>query len=108
MDEREIATIAREIQRIVRCDGYTGLVPEADAIARVLKKILIRKDLDVISRIEEMAVESIPPDEFETFCTILKLMKETRKSLHCPWCESPLEDNGKCSDVGNNNCMYQA
>lgn len=25
----------------------------------------------------------------------------------CPVCESPLEDNGKCSDVGNNNCMYQ-
>ena len=25
----------------------------------------------------------------------------------CPICESPLEDNGACSDVGNNNCQYQ-
>lgn len=26
----------------------------------------------------------------------------------CPDCGSPLEDNGACSDVGNNNCRYQA
>lgn len=26
----------------------------------------------------------------------------------CPICESPLEDNGNCSDLGNNNCQYIA
>lgn len=26
----------------------------------------------------------------------------------CPNCLSPLEDNGACSDVGSNNCQYQA
>lgn len=26
----------------------------------------------------------------------------------CPTCQSPLEDNGRCSDVGDNNCQYQA
>ena len=25
----------------------------------------------------------------------------------CPDCQSPLEENGACSDVGNNNCQYQ-
>ncbi len=25
----------------------------------------------------------------------------------CPVCGSLLEDNGKCSDVGSNNCQYQ-
>ena len=25
----------------------------------------------------------------------------------CPICESPLEDNGACSDLGSNNCQYQ-
>ena len=29
------------------------------------------------------------------------------KDGDCPVCESPLEDNGKCSDVGDNNCQYQ-
>lgn len=108
MKEREITTIAIEIQKIVRCDGYTTYMKETDAIVRILEKILIRKDIDAIIRIEEMAVESLPPDEFEDFRSIIKLMKETRKSLHCPRCDSPLEDNGKCSDVGSNNCMYQA
>lgn len=25
----------------------------------------------------------------------------------CPICESPLEENGACSDVGSNSCQYQ-
>lgn len=25
----------------------------------------------------------------------------------CPICDSPLEDNGCCSDVGSNSCQYQ-
>lgn len=29
------------------------------------------------------------------------------RSNECPNCGSPLEDNGSCSDVGNNNCFYQ-
>ncbi len=24
----------------------------------------------------------------------------------CPICESPLEDDGSCSDLGSNNCQY--
>ena len=31
----------------------------------------------------------------------IKMQNET-----CPICESPLEDNGICSDVGSNNCQY--
>lgn len=29
------------------------------------------------------------------------------ETKECPDCGSPLEDNGACSDVGNNNCQYQ-
>lgn len=32
-------------------------------------------------------------------------MKEADNKV-CPICESLLEDNGACSDVGNNNCQY--
>ena len=28
-------------------------------------------------------------------------------NAECPDCGSPLEDNGRCSDVGSNNCQYQ-
>ena len=38
-----------------------------------------------------------------------KIAKNSRISLQeecCPVCESPLEENGVCSDVGNNNCQY--
>lgn len=108
MRDREINSIAIEIQGIVRCDGYTTYMKETEAIIRVLEKILIRRDIDVINRAEEMAGESLPPIQFEELDSALKLLKETRKSLQCPRCESPLEDNGKCSDVGDNNCFYQA
>ncbi len=33
---------------------------------------------------------------------------EVFENEECPICKSPLEDNGYCSDVGNNNCHYVA
>lgn len=34
--------------------------------------------------------------------------KDFKEEIECPDCKSPLEDNGVCSDVGSNNCQYQA
>ncbi len=35
-----------------------------------------------------------------------EIAKRKRLNENCPICESPLEDNGVCSDVGGNNCQY--
>ena len=45
-----------------------------------------------------------------TFHSIEKALRYAKeyKVDECPICQSPLEDNGKCSDVGDNNCQYQA
>ncbi|HDZ25797.1 hypothetical protein LCGC14_1114590 [marine sediment metagenome] len=37
----------------------------------------------------------------------VECITDSVKEEICPLCESPLEDNGKCSDVGSNNCQYK-
>ncbi|HDY68747.1 MAG TPA: hypothetical protein ENH85_13280 [Candidatus Scalindua sp.] len=105
----EIRISALEIQKIIHNKKHKTYYEETLAIEKILERLCeMESDKNAINRVQEMAVESLPPDEFEQFTTIMELLIKTRKSLHCPICHSLLEDNGACSDMGNNNCQYQA
>ncbi len=110
--------LAIEIQKVFR-RGYETFYEETKAITECLNthdKNIINTEKVVVDKMYSMGVESLPPEEFEQLEDIIKVLRSNRRALkhnpgmldECPICHSPLEDNGKCSDVGSSPCPYQS
>lgn len=61
---------------------------------------------ETIEKFRNLCIPSLPPDQFENLDVIIETLYVNRHlEKDCPTCGSTIVD-GKCSDVGDNNCGY--